>query len=147
MGLELTVTLDGAGGGAELAALRDWLIEGDAGFRGRIRLQSSPPAPGMLGPVLEALGIVLGPGGSATALVALAVSWVRHRTADVDVVVTLADGRSVRLAAKRLRGMDPVALAALVESYGRSLSLQGPSAVDASPPPAPAAIPGGEGAA
>jgi hypothetical protein len=101
-------------------SLLEWLIEVEE-LRGRVKAVESPPRQGTLGPVLEGLAVALGPGGVATALAASLVSWIRHRSGDVELRVTLRDGASVEVSAKRVRGLDGPTLAAQVEQLTQLL--------------------------
>jgi hypothetical protein len=79
-------------------------------LRGAVGLSESPPPPGALGPVLDALSVALGPGGAVTAFATTVIVWLRSRRGDVSVKVMLQDGRSVELTAKNVSGLDAAAL-------------------------------------
>lgn len=59
----------------ELRSLRAELLD-DADWRGRVELMERPPEPGTLGPVVEALKLVLDP-VSLAALLGTVAAWLR----------------------------------------------------------------------
>jgi hypothetical protein len=97
------------------------LIDAD-GLRGRVHLRERSPAVDELGPTLEAVTVALGSGGAITGLMAALVSWIRHRTVDIDLKITRDDGTSFELSAKRLRGLDAERIAAEIERMNRLLA-------------------------
>ncbi|MET7718414.1 hypothetical protein [Streptomyces sp. NPDC005407] len=105
----------------ELRSLRSELQAEDA-WRGRVELVERPPARGTLGPVLEALQLVLEPGTAAPFLAAL-VAWLRWRTSDIELTVRRTDdSTTVKLSGKRLKDQDAAALAAELDRLTKHLS-------------------------
>jgi Effector Associated Constant Component 1 len=88
----------------QLRSLMEWLGNVE-GLRGRVRAAEGPPVAGTLGPVLEAVMVALGPAGAATGLATVLVSWIRHRTSDIELQVSRSDGTSAMVSAKRVRGL------------------------------------------
>src|SRR5215813_8465127 len=76
--VEVTITALGEGP-AELRSLREWLVREEE-LRGRVTLIEPAPRPGTLGSVVESLLVMLGPGGTATALASVLITWIRHRS-------------------------------------------------------------------
>ncbi|MFI6007590.1 hypothetical protein ACIBAG_01980 [Streptomyces sp. NPDC051243] len=108
-------------GADELRDLRAELIS-EAAWRGRVELVEQPPAPGRLGPVLDALQLALEPGNIAPLLAALA-AWLRYRTSDVELTVRRTDdGSTVTVSGRRVRQLDVVALTAQVEEMTERLT-------------------------
>ena len=122
--VDVQVGVEGAGGD-RVRSLRAWLLREEE-LRGRVRLVEKAPCPGGLGPVPDGLMVALVPGGAASVLAAVAVAWVRAQRADVTVTVQRPDGASVRLEARRVRGLDAGAARELVERAGRMLDTSGP---------------------
>ncbi|MFJ8076391.1 hypothetical protein ACIQ7Q_21195 [Streptomyces sp. NPDC096176] len=113
----------------ELRSLRSEL-QGEEAWRGRVELVERPPAQGTLGPVLEALQLVLEPGTAAPFLAAL-VAWLRWRTSDIELTVRRTDdSTTVTLSGKRLKGQDAAALTADVDRLSKHLSRPSNSSAD-----------------
>jgi hypothetical protein len=119
--VDAAVTAEGPDAADQLRSLHDWLADVEE-LRGRVSRRESPPVPGTLGPVLDALAVALGPGGAATAFAAAAISWLRNRHGEVRIKVTLADDRVVELTAKRVSGLDATALERQVAEVATMLS-------------------------
>lgn len=107
--MDAAVTAKGPDAADQLRSLHDWLADVEE-LRGRVSRRESPPVPGTLGPVLDALAVALGPGGAATAFAAAAISWLRNRRGEIRIKVTLPDNRTVELTAKRVSGLNAAAL-------------------------------------
>ncbi|MEU3751304.1 hypothetical protein AB0H17_00865 [Streptomyces olivoreticuli] len=107
--MDVTVVAEGPGEGDQLRSLHEWFTN-DPTLRGRVNGRESPPRPGTLGPVLDALVVALGPGGVATAFATGVIAWLRSRRGEVYIKVTLPDGRSLELTAKRVADLDAAAL-------------------------------------
>ncbi len=130
------------GGGdrlTELESLEEWLADTPE-LRGRVTPVESPPPPGALGPVLDALLVALAPGSVATALATALVSWIRHRTGAVRVEVELPDGTRVRLEADRVRVLTEQQLRAELDRLLAALPAGGATA-----PPAVGTVEGPAG--
>ncbi|MET8630553.1 hypothetical protein ABZW30_43805 [Kitasatospora sp. NPDC004669] len=103
--MDVTLAAAGGQGADELRSLRAWLTDVDE-LRGRVTSVESPPVPGTLGPVLDALAVALGPGGVATALATAVFSWIRQRRGEVTLKISRPDGASVEISGKRVQGLD-----------------------------------------
>ncbi|WP_018549570.1 effector-associated constant component EACC1 [Streptomyces sp. LaPpAH-108] len=108
-GATVVLTVDGEAGADELRSLHAWLADVDE-LRGRAGLAESPPVPGTLGPVVDGVLVLLGPGGAVTALATAVVAWIRHRHSDVIVKVTRRGGASVELTGKRVQSLSSAEL-------------------------------------
>ncbi|WP_063736600.1 effector-associated constant component EACC1 [Kitasatospora aureofaciens] len=118
--MDLTLTAAGGQGADELRSLQAWLADVDE-LRGRVALVESPPVPGTLGPVLDALVVALGPGGAATALATAVFSWIRQRRGEVTLKISRPDGAAVEISAKRVQGIDGSSLRLEVASATRQV--------------------------
>ncbi|MEV5573909.1 hypothetical protein AB0L06_28045 [Spirillospora sp. NPDC052269] len=111
--MDVSVVVGRADTGDQLRSLREWLT-GDQMLRGRVDGRESPPEPGTMGPTLDALVVAVAPGGAATAFATGVIAWLCRRRGEVEIKVTVPDGRSLELTAKRVADLDPVALRQLV---------------------------------
>lgn len=105
-----------------LISLRDWLAEEPA-LRGTVELLQQPPAAGELGPVIDTIAVVLGPGGAATVLAGL-MSWLRSRHGDFEVVVERKEEDRryhIKVSAKRVRGLTASDLNQDIELLAKAL--------------------------
>ncbi|NUS44046.1 MAG: hypothetical protein HOQ24_10210 [Mycobacteriaceae bacterium] len=103
----------------ETHSLLDWL-QADGALRGRVRQVRSEPPPGVLGPGVDSLVVALGPGGVATALATVLVTWIRRRTSDVTLKVTGPDGETYELNVTNVGNVD----AAAVQNLARRLAAE-----------------------
>ncbi|MBB5958381.1 hypothetical protein FHS29_004989 [Saccharothrix tamanrassetensis] len=106
--MDLVLTVEEPAGADELRDLHR-ALSGEAELRGRVRLRQRPPAPGTLGPVVEAVEVALAPGGALTVLTGAVLVWLRHRRGTVKVKVTRGKD-TVEVTAQRIRELDPVAV-------------------------------------
>lgn len=129
--MDAAVIVEGPGALDQLRSLQKWLGDVDE-LRGRVSAQESPPVPGTLGPVLDALAVGLGPGGAATAFATAIIAWLRSRRGEVRIKVTLPEGRSVELTTKRVAGLDADALRQHVDQVATMLNdgSDGPERLD-----------------
>jgi hypothetical protein len=107
--VKATVSAEGQDAADQLRSLQEWLGDVEQ-LRGRIDLAVRPPEPGTLGPVLDALAVALGPAGAATAFATTVIAWLRTRTGEVRIKVTLPDRGSVELTATNVANLDAAAL-------------------------------------
>ncbi|WP_019930719.1 effector-associated constant component EACC1 [Nocardia sp. BMG111209] len=85
------MTIGVEGGPDEVLALLDWFGHDDV-LRGRVRPVAAGAGAGqMSGGVYEAIGVALGAGGVASALVRSLTAWVTHRRSDVKLTFTRGD--------------------------------------------------------
>jgi hypothetical protein len=128
--MDMTISIVDNGTADDLRSLRTWLLDAD-GLRGRVDLLERPPLSGELGPVLDAILVALGPGGAVTGVIAGVLSWIRHRTSDVNLKVTQTDGRSFEVSARRVRRLDADDLRLEIDQLSHVLdtaaSIDGPS--------------------
>ncbi|MEU5850343.1 effector-associated constant component EACC1 [Saccharopolyspora shandongensis] len=118
--MDLTIEVEASELGPELRSLHQWLIA-ESELRGRVQTVQSPPEPGTLGPTTDALLVALGPGGVATAVATVLVSWIRRRVGDVTAKVTRPDGTTIEVEATNLRDMDVADVEKFASSIARSL--------------------------
>ncbi|WP_433539789.1 effector-associated constant component EACC1 [Streptosporangium sandarakinum] len=119
--MDLTVTVT-EGSSAELRDLYRRLTE-EARFRGRVRLGEGPPAPGTLGPVVEAVQILLGTGGTAGGVVGIVITWLRHRSGEFTVRLTRGD-REVEISGRGMRTLRSEELSELIGRVTAALDEQ-----------------------
>ncbi len=119
--MDMSVTVMAANPGREARELRRWLAAEEE-LHGHVWLAELMPQPGSLGALTDTLMVSLGPGGAATVFAAALISWIRHRTADTQVVVKRPDGAQVEVSAQRVRGLDAASVQAMVNDLAASLS-------------------------
>ncbi|MEV5506657.1 effector-associated constant component EACC1 [Streptomyces orinoci] len=102
--MDVAIEVRGQRSGDELRSLCEWLVA-DERLRGRVRLDIAPPVPGTLGSALETLSVAVGPGGVATALASVLITWIRRRTGSVSLKVSKPDGSTYELNAAPVRGL------------------------------------------
>jgi hypothetical protein len=91
---------------ADTESLADWL-KGEPELVGRVRPTRHTPGPGELGAVLDTLTVVLGTGGTVTALITSLRTWLAHpRRSDVRLKVRREGGATVEIDAKRVKRAD-----------------------------------------
>lgn len=112
----MDVTITTTGDGDDLRSLRAWLVRENE-LRGRVSLPTAPPKEGTLGSVVEVLLAAVGSGGAITVLVSGLISWLRHRSQDVTLEITRADGASIKIDAKRVRDVSLKGLQDLTGTY------------------------------
>ncbi|MBT2539739.1 hypothetical protein J7E99_03200 [Streptomyces sp. ISL-44] len=107
----------------ELRSLRAELLD-DADWRGRVELMERPPESGTLGPVVEALQLVLDP-ASLAALLGSVAAWLRYRTSDVKLTVRRTDkGTDITLDGVRVQQLDAPGLVAELEKLTDRLNAE-----------------------
>jgi hypothetical protein len=91
------------GDSTELDSLNEWL-RNEPELAGRIKTAASPPQPGELGALAEALVVAVGSGGAISVLAGSLKAWLSlpHRS-DIRIKVD-GGGRSVDIDAKRIDG-------------------------------------------
>lgn len=116
--MHLVLTLDGA----DADELRDLhrALAAEPDLRGRVALRHRPPAPGHLGPIVEAVEVALAPGGALTVVSGAVLVWLRHRRSSVKIKLTRGKD-TVELTAHRVRGLDPAALSELTAELAATL--------------------------
>jgi membrane-associated two-gene conflict system component 1 (EACC1) len=122
--MEFLITFSASVSADEQRLLRE-IMRGDPELRGATRTYPSEVERGRLGSIVETLAVVLGPGGAATALASVLVSWLRRRSGDVVIKVTRPDGRVVvEVSAGNVRGLDLSGVRALVSDVSGALESQ-----------------------
>jgi hypothetical protein len=112
--MHVTVAVDGDDARASLESLFEWLRHEDA-LRGHIQLRPSTLTPGAMGPLNEALLVVLGSGGAASVLAHSLTEWVKQRTSDVQLTLTRPNGETISVDGRRIR--DPATLTDMVTRF------------------------------
>jgi len=108
----------------DVRSLYSWLNQ-DEDLRGRAQLKQAPVPEGKLGSLTDALIVAIGPGGAAVSLASVLISWIRHRTADVEVEASRQDGEKVRVRARRIKSLDVAELKALTDGLAAWAAGQG----------------------
>jgi len=116
--MEVLLTLSEGGSADLLRDLHAWLVD-EPELRGRVRLQERAPDEGSLGPVTEALRLLLGGGGAAT-VVSVLIAWLQSRSGEVTVKLTRG-ADSIEVTAKGVKGLNPAALRQLTETISDRL--------------------------
>ncbi len=107
--MDLNLAVTGSGAADEVRSLHAWLTAEDE-IRGRARLVTGVPGPGVLGPTADSIAVALGPGGISAAVAVGLVTWLRQRRSDVVVRVRGRSGKAIELSAKRVGGLDSAQL-------------------------------------
>ena len=97
--MDVGIRLSGDSAHALLTELHAWLSREDA-LRGRVAAGQSAIPPGQMGGLTEVLIVGLGAQGAGSVLATSLAVWIRHRRPSVDIEVTGADGRRVKIAAR-----------------------------------------------
>lgn len=119
--MEFLITFSGSVDADEQRSLQE-LMRGQPELRVGMRTHSAPVDSGRLGSVIETVAVVLGPGGAATALVSVLVSWLRRRKSDVVIKVTRPDnGVVVEISATNVRDLDLADVRGLVSDASGTL--------------------------
>jgi hypothetical protein len=109
-----TFAISGTGlSAAELRSLRRWMLEVRS-LNGPVDLRQAEPGPGEMGSLTDALIVAAGSGGAITAIAGALISWLRHRTTDLTIKITRPDGSTLEVDGKRVRGVDPDQLEAMI---------------------------------
>ncbi|MEV6360485.1 effector-associated constant component EACC1 [Nocardia asteroides] len=107
----------------ELRDLEQYLLDTDE-LRGRVRQLQRPPGPEDMGPVLDALEILVSPGGVTAATATMVIAWLRSRRGTVRLKVRGDSGRIVELDARGATGLDAEGLQQLTTSLVEALDQQ-----------------------
>ncbi|KZB84791.1 effector-associated constant component EACC1 [Amycolatopsis regifaucium] len=108
--MDLTIRITAEDAVAELGSLNDWL-SADEQLRGRIDVLAAAGEPGTLaGGLLEALAVALAPGGVATVVATVLVTWIRHRTGSVKITGTCPGRLDVRSRSHTCANLDAAAV-------------------------------------
>ena len=104
-GSDLSLVVLGVQPYDEVRSLRTWLLD-ESALQGRVTLTAAQPASDTLGGTMETLAVALGPGGVATALASVLITWIRRRTTDVTVKITKSDGSTLEMVGRHIRRLD-----------------------------------------
>ncbi|GIF23567.1 hypothetical protein Ate02nite_62970 [Paractinoplanes tereljensis] len=88
---------------------------------GPVDLREADPQPGEMGSLSDALVVAAGSGGAITALAGAVVSWLRHRTTDLTLKITGADGTTIEVDGKRIRAVDADQLSVMIGDLAAQL--------------------------
>ncbi|MET7370873.1 hypothetical protein ABZS61_34480 [Streptomyces sp. NPDC005566] len=102
------IGLQGDEAGYELRQLEKWLREDDGLARATISGRNAPTESGDMGPVLEALQVLLEPQGVLAAVAASVGTWAGVRRRNVRIRVRSGE-KEVEIDATRLRDPDDIA--------------------------------------
>lgn len=118
--MDVAIELNSRGSTDDLHSLRQWIVDDDV-LRGRVRLVNTPPELGTLGGVVETLAVALAPGGMATALASVLITWIRRRTGNVIMRITEPDGRSYEISASNVRTLSADEIKEITAQLARDL--------------------------
>lgn len=107
--MDLRLTVTGPDAADEVRSLHAWLT-GEEETRGRTRLVTGVPQPGVLGPAADSVAVALGPGGIPAAVAVSLVAWLHQRSSDVVIRARGRSGKVIELSAKRVRSLDSARL-------------------------------------
>lgn len=105
----------------ELRDLGEFLVETEE-LRGRVNPRLRPPEPGTMGPVIEALDLLLAPGGITAATATAIIAWLRTRRANVRLRIRNAANQSIELDASGVTGLDAQQLKKLTTTMLETLN-------------------------
>jgi hypothetical protein len=98
-----------------------WVAE-EPSLRGRVRIIERDPQACALGPVTSALEVVLEPGGAATALATIAVTWLRCRTGKVSISIRRGnDTPDLDITLQRVKELDAAGVRELIAKVSSAL--------------------------
>ncbi len=122
--MELRVSLGGAGDMAALESLDAWLRD-EPRLAGRVRPLPSPPKPGEMGALAEALLVAVGSGGALSVLASAISSWLAQpRRSDIQVRVEVPGERIVEVGGDRISAAE---VESLLREAMDSRAPQGPT--------------------
>ena len=94
-----SIRLSGDAAQALLTELRAWLSREEA-LRGRVSTVQPTILVNQMGALAEVLIVAVGAQGAGTVLATSLAAWIRHRRPSLDIEVTGADGRRVKIATR-----------------------------------------------
>jgi 16S rRNA G1207 methylase RsmC len=103
----------------EMTSLRAWLSTSVDSVR--VTTLQQAPSDGELGLGTDTLLVAIAPGGVALGVLGAVVAWLRSRRSDVELKITAADGRTIEVAAKTVRGLDVQAASRFVSDIAATL--------------------------
>jgi hypothetical protein len=123
--MQLRLTVAGDDAPAVTRSLEEWLADHEQ-LRGRVRPVVTAPQPGTMGSVADVLMVTVGPGGVATAVASVLISWIRRQRGTVSVSARRPNGAEITLSAEHVRGLTPEEVRSLVTQL--EATLDGPGA-------------------
>jgi len=100
--------------GEPLRSLFAWLQMEEI-LAGQCKLIEQKPRVGEMGGTVDAIAIILGSGGFSLAVARSIVTWLTHRTSDVEVKVVNPGGEEIVISSKRVH--NPAALIKEIDSF------------------------------
>lgn len=110
---ELSIRIDSPNAIDDLGSLLTWLKR-DQSLVGQVATKRESPETGQMG-LIPALVVALGSSSSVGALARSLRTWMVQRRSDLIVEIRAADGRSVRVDAKRIADAESLIKRALAE--------------------------------
>lgn len=118
--MQVRFTVAGDDATAAMRSLEVWLAAHDE-LRGRVEPVMTAPQPGTMGSVADVLMVTVGPGGVATAVASVLISWIRRQRGTVSVSARRPDGAEITLTADHVRGLTTEEVRALVTQLEATL--------------------------
>jgi hypothetical protein len=102
--------------------LREWL-SAESESLGPADIRERAPAPGALGPVADAIQMVLGSVGALSSVASVIVAWLQYRKPDVELTIFVGDRDApVRVSALRAQQDPQVTRSELTAQLERTVS-------------------------
>jgi hypothetical protein len=119
--MQVRLTVAGDDDDAVMRSLEVWLASHDE-LRGQVEPVVTAPQPGRMGSVADVLMVTVGPGGVATAVASVLISWIRRQRGTVSVSARRPDGAEITLTADHVRGLTTEEIRALVTQLETTLN-------------------------
>jgi hypothetical protein len=119
--MQVRLTVAGDDATAAMRSLEVWLAGHDE-LRGQVEPVVMAPQPGTMGSVADVLMVTVGPGGVATAVASVLISWIRRQRGKVSVSARRPDGAEITLTADHVRGLTTEEIRALVTQLETTLN-------------------------
>lgn len=119
--MQVRLTVAGDDATAVMRSLEAWLASHDE-LRGQVEPVVTAPQPGTMGSVADVLMVTVGPGGVATAVASVLISWIRRQRGKVSVSAKRPDGAEITLTADHVRGLTTEEIRALVTQLEATLN-------------------------
>src|ERR1700722_16585581 len=122
--MDVCITVDGETPAGLILDLESWLT-GQAGEWERVRVVTGAVEQGTLGPLAEAVQLVLGSAGTISSVASVVLAWLQYRKDDVRATFTVPgqDG-SAEVSARRAASGSPAARDGLIEWLEEAWRLQ-----------------------
>jgi membrane-associated two-gene conflict system component 1 (EACC1) len=118
--MQVGLTVAGDDATAAMRSLEVWLAGHDE-LHGRVEPVMTAPQPGTMGSMADVLMVTVGPGGVATAVASVLISWIRRQRGTVSVSARRPDGAEITLTADHVRGLTTEEVRALVTQLEATL--------------------------